>query len=125
MKRYNPLKAPNPQDWLALDEGVRIILVMEYHSKIEEDHPGSHAHAIIHTIIENQIALGDEAPVKSTIERLIKEGLDRHDAIHAVGSVLAKYLWKIGKKEVTENVSDSYFEDVRQLTAQTWLDEIE
>lgn len=51
------------------------------------------------------------------------EGLDRHDAIHAVGSVLAKYIWKVGKKKAADNFSEEYFEEVRWFTAQQWLDE--
>ena len=123
MKRYDPQKAPDPEAWLSLDEATRINLIMDYHSDAGKDIPGDHLHAVVHTVIENQIAPGDDYPVKSTIERLMDEGLDRHDAIHAVGSVLIKHLWKVGKKEVTEGFSDDYFEEVRQLTAQQWLEE--
>jgi hypothetical protein len=31
--------------------------------------------------VENQAALGDEIPVRGTLERLMGEGLDRHAAI--------------------------------------------
>jgi len=62
--------------------------------------------------------------VKSTIERLMDEGLDRHDAVHAVGSVLIKYLWEVGTgQNKSDNFSDEYFEEVSRLTAQKWFDE--
>lgn len=123
IERYDPMKAPYPDAWLALNEASRIILVMDHHSTAGEEAPGDHLHAIIHVVVENQIALGDDYPVKSTIERLMDEGLDRHDAIHAVGSVLTTYIWKVGKNKAAENFSEDYFEEVRQLTAQKWLDE--
>jgi hypothetical protein len=46
-----------------------------------------------HVIVENQVALGEAYPVQSVLLRLMEEGLDRHDAIHAIGSVLAERLF--------------------------------
>jgi hypothetical protein len=46
------------------------------------------AHAANHVIVENQLAMGDATVVPATLARLMQEGLDRHDAIHAIGSVL-------------------------------------
>jgi len=124
IERYDLNQPPDPEEWLALDEGTRILLVMEYHSKTGEVMPNEHLHAVIHTVIENQVALGDEYPVKRTINRLISEGLDRHDAIHAVGSVLIKYIWDIKKgKNRSQTFSDDYFDEVSGLTAQKWIDE--
>jgi hypothetical protein len=46
-------------------------------------------HAIAHTIVESQLATGEVAGVPATLARLMREeGLDRHDAVHAIGSVL-------------------------------------
>jgi len=33
MQRYNPIVAPNPDEWLALDEQERINLARDYHRK--------------------------------------------------------------------------------------------
>ena len=33
MNKYNPLKAPDPAEWLAMDEGERMALVREYHRR--------------------------------------------------------------------------------------------
>jgi hypothetical protein len=41
------------------------------------------------SIAEDQIALGDEIPARRTLVRLMEEGLDRHEAIHAIDSALA------------------------------------
>jgi len=51
--------------------------------------PDETLHASIHVIVENQAALGDDTPVAGAIERLMAEDIDRHEAIHAVGSVLS------------------------------------
>jgi hypothetical protein len=40
-----------------------------------------------HVVVENQVALGEATSVPEALDRLINEGLDRHDAVHAVGSV--------------------------------------
>src|SRR5437016_9813537 len=50
-------------------------------------------------VVENQVALGDEIPVRRTLERLRAEGLDRHDAVHAAGSVLAKRIYDLLRSE--------------------------
>ena len=39
------------------------------------------------------MALGEAFPVQSVLFRLTEEGLDRHDAIHAIGFVLAERLF--------------------------------
>jgi hypothetical protein len=42
---------------------------------------------VFHVIVENQAAQGLETPVRRTLARLQAEGLSRHDAVHAVGSI--------------------------------------
>lgn len=121
---YNPLKAPDPEEWIALDESERIELVLAYHTQAEIDMPDAYLHSVIHAVVEYQIAEGEKYPVKETLERLMQEGLDRHDAIHAIGSVLIKYLWDVGTGINTSgDFTNDYFKEVSQLTAQKWFDE--
>src|SRR5699024_11038706 len=121
---YNPSNQPNPQEWLALDEAERINLVLAYHNQAEDDMEGVYLHSTIHAVIEYQAALGDNYPVKATLDRLMKEELSRHDAIHAVGSVLIKYLWEVGTGENTsKDFSQDYFDEVSEFSAQKWFDE--
>ena len=47
--------------------------------------PSPDAHAAVHAVVETQISMGDETPVRCTASRLMAEGLDRHEAIHAIG----------------------------------------
>lgn len=85
--RYDPEVEPDPSKWQELDEQERITLAEAYHRRAGIEVPEMTVHAIAHAIIENQVAVGDALPVRRAIERLMGEGLDRHDAVHAVGSV--------------------------------------
>jgi hypothetical protein len=83
VKRYDPQQAPDPEVWLALDEDERFELALRHHRRARVRLPNARLHAMFHVVIENQVALGHEI-VRQTLERLQAEGLDRHDAIHAV-----------------------------------------
>ena len=120
MNRYDPEKAPDPAEWLELDEGERLQMVMTYHKRARIRVPNRTAHAVIHAVVENQAALGDELPVRRTIERLTDEGLDRHEAIHAVGSVLAGFMNDVMQNR-TPFAQDDYNAAVESLTAESWL----
>ena len=126
MEEYNPECAPEPESWLELDEQERIFLVETYHrvyhrvarSKL----PNVTAHAALHAIVENQIALNLE-PVVRAMHRLRKEGLPRHDAVHAIGSVVAEHLLDILKTNQNGDAAASqarYYAAVERLTAASW-----
>jgi hypothetical protein len=121
MDLYNP-NAPTPIDWLQLDEGERIELVSSYHRREKIRLPSAQLHAVIHVIVENQLALG-EAVVIETLARLQREGLNRHDALHAIGSVLAGDLYELmqDSSEATADVQSRYLERLQKLTAEDWL----
>ena len=120
---YDPAVAPDPAEWLALDEGERIILVQDYHRRAGIELPNLNLHAALHAGVENQIALDDPPAVRRTIDRLINhDGLDRHEALHALAAVLAEYLWTLAKDEKTPRTDalDAYVAAVDRLTAETW-----
>ncbi len=121
--RYNPLSKPNPKKWLAIDEDIRMRMVVAYHRKKQFDLPNEQVHAIIHVIVENQVALGDETPVAETLNRLADEGLNRHDALHAIGSVLAGQIWEASRGEngSSSDPNDEYYEGLKNLNAQEWI----
>jgi hypothetical protein len=123
MDRYDPLTAPNPEEWLALDESERTLLIEDYHRRARVRLPNASAHAAIHTVIENQAALGDETPVRRTLDRLMSEGLDRHDAIHAIGLAFTEFFYDTMTGAMRENASDAsreYFAAVERTTAASW-----
>jgi hypothetical protein len=85
---YDALKAPDPEDRLDLDEQERIGQVIEYHWRHHLPMGESvKLHGVAHVVVENQFALGDATVVPATLNRLMRAGLDRHEAVHAIGSV--------------------------------------
>jgi len=124
MDRYDPHVPPAPEEWLALDEQERIDLVEDYHRRARIRLPRAKAHAIIHAVIENQIALGDEIPVQRAVQRLMSEGLDRHEALHAAGSVLAGHMNDLLSRPKPKPGADpnaAYYAALERLTAEDWL----
>jgi hypothetical protein len=122
MEEYNPGCAPDPESWLELDEQERIALVETYHRVARIKLPNVTAHAALHAIVENQIALNLE-PVVRAMDRLGKEGLTRHDAVHAIGSVVAEHLFDILKTNQNDDAATSqarYYAAVERLTAASW-----
>jgi hypothetical protein len=90
---YDPEKTPDPREWLALDEDERVRLVKNYHVAARVRLPNVKLHAMFHAIVENQIADGF-GPTCRAMVRLGGEGLSRHEAIHAVSSVLAEFVFE-------------------------------
>jgi hypothetical protein len=89
---YDAEVAPDPAAWLARDDRERVRAVERYHLTrgLHPDTPNPHVHARFHVIVENQLAAGDPPEVADTLARLVGEGMSRHDALHAVGAVVAR-----------------------------------
>jgi hypothetical protein len=122
MNHYDPEQAINASEWLELDEGVRQLLVEEYHrdARIALPRKARLLHATIHAVVENQLAMNIE-PVVRALERLMKEGLSRHEAVHAIGSRVAEQIYDIMQLKETLEVSNArYYAAIEQLTAATW-----
>jgi hypothetical protein len=119
MNNYDPLRDPKPTKWLEIDEQERISLIAKYHKKAGVRLPNVHLHAAIHTIVENQLAEG--LPVAcETLSRLMQEGLDRHDAIHAIGSVLTEHIFNVLDAGANSDANERYYQGLRALTAAKW-----
>jgi hypothetical protein len=122
MDAYDPAVGPDPTEWLALDESERITLAEEYHREAGEPAPSPRLHATFHNVVETQIAMGDELPVRRTLLRIMKEGLDRHDAIHAIAAELAETMYDVvnegGKRG--DDPNRIYFSAPERLTARRW-----
>ncbi|MCC9598451.1 MULTISPECIES: hypothetical protein [unclassified Rubrivivax] len=122
MQRYDPDFAPDPAQWLELDEGLRIQLAEQYHRKAGIPLPSVRAHAVFHAIIENQLALGVPAVV-SAFSRLLGQGLDRHEAVHAVGSALAEHFFELMQSRggtLAEASQARYEAALAQLDGEEW-----
>jgi hypothetical protein len=124
MKRYDPLVPPSPEEFDSIDEAERIRLAEDYHRRSRIRLPNAKVHAVFLVVVESQIALGDETPVRRTMERLMSEGLDRHEAIHAVASVLASHMHEVFSRAPAERTADltpGCFAGLERLTAEDWL----
>ena len=121
MDKYDPDRPPQSGDWLETDEGERIELVSAYHRLKKVPLPNRQLHSVVHVVVENQLALGEEVVVE-TLARLQSEGLSRHDALHAIGSVLAADLYELMQEtsEATGDVQSRYLERLKTLTAKNW-----
>ena len=120
MATYEPSKKPNPEQWLALDESERIELVRAFHRRQQILVPNLDAHAIVHVIVENQLVEGFPA-AEATLARLQSGGLDRHDALHAVGSVLLEHMQKLIKGSPSGGDPNTpYIAALEKLTADAW-----
>jgi hypothetical protein len=120
MEEYDPDRDLDTDEWLALDEQERMILVEDYHRRHRIRLPSVEGHAVIHSIVENQLAL-EERVVVATFARLRREGLDRHDAVHAIGSVLASHMHSLLVGESSEREpNQQYYEALGKLSARKW-----
>lgn len=90
------------------EEDKRMIAVMRQHpeysdlwgrldelsdEEIERDGTNPILHITIHQTIENQLAEDDPQEVRHVLERLVAQGLSRHEAIHRIGSVLSEEIF--------------------------------
>jgi len=121
LERYDPLRAPASQEWLDMDELSRIALVENYHRRAGIRLPNVRLHATFHVIVENQAALGDETPAAKTLERLMSEGVDRHEAIHAVASVLSGHITDVlSGSSPPSDPNAPYHAALEKLTVESW-----
>jgi hypothetical protein len=79
-------------------------------------------HGVAHVIVENQVAAGDATVVPATLARLMHEGLNRHDAIHAIGSILIGIIFDMATKKTGADVdiNAKYGCELAALTAAGW-----
>ena len=123
MKHYDPEIPPVTAEWLELDEEHRIRLAESYHRATGEKFPNGTVHAIMHAIIENQTAEGLE-PVVRAMPRLVMQGLSRHEAVHAIASVLGEHFYEVMKTkdiDLAATAQERYLADVERLTAEEWF----
>lgn len=122
MRRYDPDETPNPKLWLALDERRRINLVETFHKTGRNKLPNLAAHAAFHAIVENQIAEGLASVVRA-MARLERQGMSRHDCIHAIAWVLSQHFFDVlhaNEPDSPAAVQTRYEAAVERLDAAAW-----
>ena len=121
MERYDPLVSPAREEWLDLDEAERIGLITDFHRQARIRLPNVKVHAALHAVVENQVAMGDEIPVGKTLDRLMADGLDRHEAVHAIASVLSAHMMDVvGGRAGQGDPNVPYYAALERLTAEGW-----
>ena len=120
MEDYDPNRDPDVDEWLELDEQERLLLIEDYHRRHQMLARSPEGHALIHAIVENQLA-GEEPVVVATFARLRREGLDRHDSVHAIGSILADHMETLLKGGQNEpGLVEHYYRALEKLSARKW-----
>jgi len=86
------------------------------------DRPSVQVHATMHAIVETQIAPDDQTPVHLKARQLMTQGLDRHEAIYAIASVLLGHLNDIVRNpEAVGDPNRHYYAALRRLNVRKWL----
>jgi len=121
MDTYNPQIEPNKEKWLKASEYDRIDSVREFHENSDEDFEDDalSIHTSVHVIVENQLAMGVEL-IPETIAKLIRQGLDRHEAIHAIGAIISEDIFNIVRGEQSEFSPKRYRKKLEKITAKRW-----
>jgi hypothetical protein len=120
--RYNPECDPDPAAWLDTDEVDRLEAIRRFHSNTTDLTQGENPrmHALVHLIIENQLAMTDGTEsTKAALARLRREGLDRHEAVHAIGSVVAQGIAEMLTSEKPLSTV-AFTRTLDTLSAATW-----
>jgi hypothetical protein len=120
---YDLERAPDPATWVAMEESERQLHVRLAHARAGEDLPDRRGelHAGMHEAVENQIAQGAPPETTATVARLQREGLGRHDAVHAVASVFVAEMHDILASQ-RDYDQERYVAALRALTADGWLE---
>jgi len=119
--QYDADEQPDPDVWLGLDETERLDLVSDYHRRTGVELETPELHAMAHVVVENQVALGEATSVPEALDRLIKEGLDRHDAVHAIGTVLMRIVFDaVHERDDGSDINAKYRQELTKLTAANW-----
>ncbi|HYW11635.1 MAG TPA: DUF1841 family protein [Longimicrobium sp.] len=122
LTRYDPEHAPDPERWRAQNEMELVDIAMRYHKRERIPLVDPRAHAALHVMVENQVALGEATPVGDAVRRLMGEGMSRHDAIHAVGAVLDKHVFHAHTSGVPVS-REAYYDDIRAVSVESWMAE--
>jgi hypothetical protein len=95
-------------------------LVEDYHRRTHVELPQPTLHAAMQAVVERQLAMQLPSVVRA-LARLQAEGLDRHDAVHAIGSVLAEHMRQLMTGQLAvEDPNSVYFGALDRLSAASW-----
>lgn len=117
---YDADRGPSLELWLALSQADMVAAIEHYHRRhhLRRRSDALRAHAVLHMAIETQIAEGEPAEARAALERLRRQGLDRHEAVHALGAVFSTQL---GLALQNDRFDDAgYARELKAVDAATW-----
>lgn len=96
--------------------------IVEEHAKAPHpnlDREALKAHLIIHEMVEGQLAAKDPPEVAEVLHHLLAGGLNRHEAIHAIGTVVAHEAYQI-MKDGGQLDRKRYLKALKELTVESY-----
>lgn len=118
MVAYDAETGPDEEAWMAADEQERIEAVREYHDALD-DHPAAEsmaAHAMIHAVVETQVAMEDPPETREKLEELVEAGVDRHAVIHALAAPVAHVVYGVAQGDDDQEFNDLVAQKVASVT---------
>jgi hypothetical protein len=118
--RYNPHGKPDAEDWLAMDDGEKSILVQIYHESKGIEIEGMQLHCLLHVVIENQLAM--KIPeVVAAYRKLRQKNVTRHNALHALMNIMGEFFFEIRKGvKMDQDANKEYFKRLKKIRASQW-----
>ena len=104
-------------------EGSELVnQIVEEH---RQPHPGVEGdrlrlHLALHQVVEQQLVQGEPAETAATLDRLQHQGLSRHQAVHAIGSVVSAEVFEV-LQERKQYDEARYLAGLRALSAAAFL----
>lgn len=121
-ERYDAQQEPPAKVWIELDEQERTMLIDHHHQRLGRRHvkmPNPALHASMHAVIENQLAENNPPATRAALVRLMNEGLDRHEALHAVASIVSAHMFEMMKSQKDFDEA-TYCRELDALSAESW-----
>lgn len=120
---YDADVGPDGPGWLALEEKEQMERVQKYHelsAKPGDEPPNPQRHVGMHVLVEQQVARSQPPEAAQALARLRRDGMNRHDAIHAIGFILTEHM-KQAMESRTPVDESAYGRELSQLTLKSWL----
>lgn len=118
---YDANSPPDPEVWLATDETLKLAAIEAHHRALAIDLPNPRLHATLHAVVENQLAARTPAETVVTLERFLAAGVMRHEAVHAIGSVVAGAIWDVLRRQAAVD-RDAMIAALARLDPSEWRD---
>jgi hypothetical protein len=82
--------------------------------EVERDGVNPIMHVMFHAVIENQLAEANPAQVNRTLQALLSQGYDRHEAVHGIASVFMEEFFGVMKEQRPFN-EQTYVRKLKKL----------